>query len=33
MGTLGDRVGRRRLLMLGAAAFGGVSMLAAAAEP
>ncbi|CAM00485.1 DHA2 family multidrug resistance protein-like MFS transporter [Saccharopolyspora erythraea NRRL 2338] len=29
MGTLGDRVGRRRLLMSGAAAFGVVSVLAA----
>jgi DHA2 family multidrug resistance protein-like MFS transporter len=29
MGTLGDRIGRRRLLMLGAAAFGVVSVLAA----
>jgi MFS transporter, DHA2 family, multidrug resistance protein len=29
MGTLGDRIGRRRLLLLGAAAFGGVSLLAA----
>jgi DHA2 family multidrug resistance protein-like MFS transporter len=29
MGTLGDRIGRRRLLMIGAAAFGGVSILAA----
>lgn len=28
MGTLGDRIGRRRLLMLGAAAFGGASLLA-----
>ena len=29
MGTLGDRIGRRRLLMIGAAAFGVVSVLAA----
>ena len=29
MGILGDRIGRRRLLMLGAAAFGVVSVLAA----
>ncbi len=29
MGTIGDRIGRRRLLLLGAAAFGGASMLAA----
>ncbi|UGT42495.1 MFS transporter [Nocardia yamanashiensis] len=29
MGTLGDRIGRRRLLMLGAALFGVVSVLAA----
>ena len=29
MGTLGDRVGRRRLLMIGATAFGLVSILAA----
>src|SRR6266700_5461498 len=29
MGTLGDRIGRRRLLLTGAAAFGGVSVLAA----
>ena len=29
MGTLGDRIGRRRLLLTGAAAFGGVSILAA----
>ncbi|KAA9377592.1 MFS transporter [Microbispora cellulosiformans] len=29
MGTLGDRVGRRRLLMTGAAAFGVASLLAA----
>src|SRR6476660_2761553 len=29
MGTLGDRIGRRRLLMIGAAAFGIASVLAA----
>ncbi|MFC5186667.1 MFS transporter [Actinomadura harenae] len=29
MGTLGDRIGRRRLLMIGAAAFGGASVIAA----
>jgi DHA2 family multidrug resistance protein-like MFS transporter len=29
MGTLGDRIGRRRLLMMGAAAFGAASILAA----
>ena len=29
MGTLGDRIGRRRLLMLGAAAFSAASVLAA----
>ncbi|MFG1942257.1 MFS transporter [Nonomuraea sp. NPDC048826] len=32
MGTLGDRIGRRRLLMIGAAAFGAASVLAAYAE-
>src|SRR5712691_13067146 len=29
MGTLGDRIGRRRLLLLGAVAFGAASILAA----
>jgi len=29
MGTLGDRIGRRRLLLLGAASFGAASVLAA----
>ena len=29
MGTLGDRIGRRKLLLIGAAAFGGASVLAA----
>src|SRR5438034_2195997 len=29
MGTLGDRIGRRRLLLIGAAAFGLASVLAA----
>jgi DHA2 family multidrug resistance protein-like MFS transporter len=29
MGTLGDRIGRRRLLMIGAAAFGVASVVAA----
>ncbi|WP_116202857.1 MFS transporter [Amycolatopsis circi] len=34
MGTLGDRIGRRRLLLAGAAAFGGASIVAAfAATP
>lgn len=32
MGTLGDRIGRRRLLLLGAAAFGVASVLAAFAN-
>jgi DHA2 family multidrug resistance protein-like MFS transporter len=29
MGTLGDRIGRRKLLLIGAAAFGGASVVAA----
>src|SRR6186997_2944738 len=29
MGTLGDRIGRRKLLLIGAASFGVVSILAA----
>src|SRR5215510_7641083 len=29
MGTLGDRIGRRRILLIGAAFFGAASMLAA----
>ncbi|WP_040774618.1 MFS transporter, partial [Rhodococcus rhodnii] len=29
MGSLGDRIGRRRLLMIGAFGFGGASLLAA----
>ena len=32
MGTLGDRIGRRRLLMIGAAVFGAASLLAAFAQ-
>ncbi|POX63902.1 MFS transporter [Streptomyces sp. Ru62] len=32
MGSLGDRVGRRRLLLMGAAAFGAASLLAAYAN-
>jgi DHA2 family multidrug resistance protein-like MFS transporter len=32
MGTLGDRIGRRRLLLWGAAAFGAASVLAAFAQ-
>jgi MFS transporter, DHA2 family, multidrug resistance protein len=32
MGTLGDRIGRRRLLLIGAAAFGATSVLAAFAN-
>jgi DHA2 family multidrug resistance protein-like MFS transporter len=32
MGALGDRIGRRRLLLLGAAAFGGTSLLASMAD-
>ncbi|MET8582699.1 MFS transporter [Streptomyces collinus] len=32
MGSLGDRIGRRRLLLTGAAAFGGASLLAAYAD-
>jgi MFS transporter, DHA2 family, multidrug resistance protein len=32
MGTLGDRIGRRRLLLIGAAAFGSASLLAAFAN-
>ncbi|MGH8895095.1 MAG: MFS transporter, partial [Actinomycetes bacterium] len=29
MGTLGDRIGRRKMLLVGAAAFGAVSVVAA----
>src|SRR6185436_18489114 len=29
MGTLGDRIGRRRLLLIGAACFGAASVIAA----
>ena len=32
MGTLGDRIGRRRLLLIGAAAFGAASVMAAFAS-
>lgn len=32
MGTLGDRIGRRRLLMIGAGAFGAASVLAALSD-
>ncbi|WP_333773052.1 MFS transporter [Streptomyces sp. IBSBF 3136] len=32
MGSVGDRIGRRRLLLMGAAAFGGASLLAAYAD-
>lgn len=32
MGTLGDLIGRRKLLMIGGAAFGGASLLAACAS-
>jgi DHA2 family multidrug resistance protein-like MFS transporter len=32
MGSIGDRIGRRRLLLIGAAAFGAVSVIAAYAQ-
>jgi MFS transporter, DHA2 family, multidrug resistance protein len=32
MGTLGDRIGRRKLLLIGAAAFGAASVMAALAQ-
>ncbi|MDR2216328.1 MAG: MFS transporter, partial [Nevskiaceae bacterium] len=32
MGTLGDRIGRRRLLLIGAGVFGAASLLAAFAQ-
>ena len=32
MGSLGDRIGRRKLLLIGAAAFGAASVLAAYAH-
>jgi len=32
MGTLGDRIGRRRLLLIGAAAFGAASVLGCVSE-
>ena len=33
MGTLGDRIGRRKLLLIGAVAFGAGSVLAAFSTP
>ena len=33
MGTLGDRIGRRRLLLIGAGAFGAASVVAAFSRP